>query len=88
MSIIKTTPGSLLMMLRALKLPAFVAHHAAIAASGEKEGVGFDEFLKRLCEIEMAERAQRKTERLLKISGLPKDKTLATLEQGRIAAAA
>lgn len=88
MSVIKKTTESLLMMLRALKLPGFAANHAALAKSAEKEGIGFDEFLKRLCEIEMAERAQRKTERLLKSSCLPKDKTLATLDQARIAAAA
>ena len=75
-------------MLRALKLPAFAAHYGVLAVSAEKEGIGFDEYLKRLCETEMAQRAQRKTERLLKMSGLPKDKTLATLNQGRLTSAA
>lgn len=84
----KKSADALAIMLHALKLPAFAAHYGALAESAEKEGIGFDEYLKRLCETEMAQRVQRKTERLLKMSGLPKDKTLATLNQGRISSVA
>ncbi len=87
-AVIKKSTESLLMMLRALRLPGFAAHYASLAKTSEKEGIGFDEYLKRLCETEMAERSQRRTERLLKICGLPKDKTLATLDQSRLATAA
>jgi len=87
MTTLKKTTESLLMMLKSLRLPGFAAHYASLAKSAEKEGIGFDEYLKRLCETEIAERGQRKTERLLKISGLPKDKTLATLDQTRLPAA-
>ena len=87
-TVIKKSTESLLMMLRALKLPGFAAHYAALAKAGEKEGIGFDEYLKRLCETEITERTQRRTELRLKNSGLPKDKTLATLDQVRLASAA
>lgn len=83
---IKRASESVLMMLRALKLPGFAAHYAALAKTAESEGIGFEEYLKRLCETEMTERSQRRTERLLRLSGLPKDKTLATLDQSRLAA--
>lgn len=72
------------MRLRALKLPAFVAHHAEVAEEAEKQGWSFGQYLDHLTEIEFAERRTRKIERLLKQSGLPPDKTLGTLEQARL----
>jgi DNA replication protein DnaC len=72
------------MRLRALKLPAFVAHHAEVAEKAEKQGWGFRQFLEHLTDLEFAERRARKIERLLKQSGLPLEKTLGTLEQGRL----
>jgi DNA replication protein DnaC len=85
---IKKSSESLTLLLHALKLPGFAAHYLSLGKSAEKEGLGFDDYLKRLCETEITERRQRKTERLLRISGLPKDKTLATLDQSRLGAAA
>lgn len=67
------------MRLRALKLPAFVAHHAEIAKRAEEQGWSFGQYLEQLTEIEFAERRTRKIERLLRQSALPFEKTLGTL---------
>jgi len=72
------------MRLRALKLPAFVAHHAEVAEKAEKQGWGFRQYLEHLTELEFAERRTRKIERLHKLSGLPSEKTLGTLDQARL----
>lgn len=74
------------MRLRALKLPAFVAHHAEVAARAEKQGWSFRQYLEHLTDLEFAERRTRKIERLLKQSGLPPEKTLGTLDQARLPA--
>jgi len=80
-------PQSLAALLRGLKLPSFVAHHEELAAKAEKGGWSFVDFLRALSELETEERARRRVERLLKGSGLPPDKTLATLESSRLPAA-
>jgi DNA replication protein DnaC len=75
---------SLVMRLRTLKLPSFVSHHADLASRAEREGWGFNQFLKELVELELNERRARRVERLRKSSGLDPDKTLATLDQARL----
>lgn len=71
--------ASLSLRLRSLKLPAFVEHHEEIAVRAEREGIGFQDCLGQLVEIELAGREERKVARLLKRSGLPTEKTLANL---------
>ena len=73
-------------LLRALKLPGFVAHFRPVAEQAEREGWGFERYLHQLAEIELDERSRRKIERLLKRSKLPSDKTLATLDLDRLPA--
>jgi DNA replication protein DnaC len=73
-------------LLRALKLPGFVRAHSEVAEQAEREGWGFDRYLHHLAEIEVEERRCRRIERLLRASGLPFDKTLATLELSRLPA--
>lgn len=70
---------SLEMLLRALKLPGFAAHHMEQAKQAEKQGVSHAAFLRALVELELEERRTRRIERLLRASGLPTEKTLATL---------
>ncbi len=70
-------------LLRALRLPAFVAHWADVARRAEEQGWSFHQYLYELAECELAERRQRRIERLHKQSGLPKEKTLGTLEMSR-----
>ena len=52
-------------MLRRLKLPTFAAQHAAQSALAANEGWSCDQYLLRLCEMEINERETRKRERLL-----------------------
>ncbi len=77
---------SLALQLRALKLPSFVAHHAELASEAEQGGWSFSAYLLELCELELRERQERKIERLRRGSHLPAEKTLATLDQSRLAA--
>lgn len=72
------------MLLRALKLPAFAAHHAEIARQAEREGWTLESYLRHLVELELSERKERKIQRLRKDSELPSDKTLATLDPERL----
>jgi len=71
-------------LLRALCLPAFVAHRKDVAGKAEKAGWSFDQFLHHMAEMEVEERKRRKTERMLKASCLPTGKTLATLDPARL----
>jgi len=80
----QTTSPSLGMMLRQLRLPSFVTHHAEIAQQAEQQGWTLTHYLQHLAEMELEDRDQRRIERLLKRSGLPKDKNLGALELGRM----
>lgn len=73
----------LALMLRTLKLPTFAAMHEQVALQGGRDGWTLGQSLRHLCELEIEERRTRKIERLLKASGLPPDKTLATLDSKR-----
>jgi DNA replication protein DnaC len=79
--------AGLAMKLRALKLPAFVTHHAELAGRAETEGWPFDRFLDGLADLELEERTRRRIERVLKAAHLPPEKTLATLDLARLPAA-
>ena len=80
------TPDGLPVLLRALKLPSFVQHNEEFSTRAEKEGWSHRAYLRRLVEIELADRERRKIERLRKRSGLPSEKTLDTLETNRMPA--
>jgi len=71
--------GSLGLRLRHLKLPAFVEHHEDVAVLAEREGIGFQDCLGQLVELELAGREERKVARLRKRSELPTEKTMANL---------
>lgn len=74
------------MMLRMLRLPSFASAYAELATRGEQEGWSFGQYLHRLCELEVAERGDRRIARNLKASGLPAEKTLATLDTTKLPA--
>ena len=80
MSAAQTLP----VLLKGLKLPAFAHHFEQIAEQAEQQGWSFTDFLRTLCELELAQRRERRIERNLRASKLPMDKTLATLEQDRL----
>lgn len=75
---------SLPVLLRSLKLPGFVAHHADLAARARDQGWSFETYLRQLVDIEVENRAVRRLERNLKASKLPADKTLANLDRDRL----
>jgi len=77
---------SLAMLLRGLKLPAFVRHAEEVAQKAESEGWTFGHYLHHLAELEIEERRQRRTERYQRSSDLPKEKTLALLTRSRLPA--
>lgn len=78
------TAEQLKVLLRALKLPSVHANHETMAATAEREGWTFVRYLLDLLELEVADRRTHRIERLLRQSGLPGDKTLATLNQQRL----
>jgi len=71
-------------MLRILKLPSFAANFEAIGVELEQHGWTFGQALRQLCELELHDRRERRIGRLLKASGLPADKTLATLDTAKL----
>jgi len=75
---------SLPVLLRSLKLPGFVAHHAEFADRARDHGWTFETYLRHLVDIEVEDRANRRLERNLKASKLPADKTLTNLDRARL----
>lgn len=72
------------MMLRSLRLPSFVTHYQEAASKAIAEHASHEQYLQHLAEIEHAERKQRRIEKNLKASGLPREKTLAQLDPGKL----
>jgi DNA replication protein DnaC len=75
------THASLVVLLRALKLPTISRCAEDVAAKAEREGWSFGQYLHHLAELEVQERTTRRLERLLRASDLPAEKTLATLDK-------
>jgi DNA replication protein DnaC len=73
-------PESVDVLLRALRLPAFVSNHHEVSVTAEKQGWGFQRYLYHLAQQELDERRRRKVNRLLKKSELPGSKTLSTFK--------
>jgi DNA replication protein DnaC len=72
------------MLLRKLKLPSFLSHYADVARKAESAGWTFEQYLQHLAEVEVSDREERRIERNRKRSGLPADKTLATLKMHKL----
>ncbi len=70
--------------LRQLHLPAFAANHTAQGALAASESWSYDQYLLRLSELELNERGVRKRQKLLQASRLPREKTLASFQRGRV----
>lgn len=70
--------------LKQLRLPTIAANaftHAGLAAN---EGWPYDRYLSELCELELVERSQRRIQRLLADSKLPREKTSDAFDKGRL----
>jgi DNA replication protein DnaC len=77
---------ALMLLLRALKLPAFARYAEEVAGKATREGWTFGRYLQHLAELEVEERRVRRVDRALRDSDLPADKTLATLNRSRLPA--
>ena len=80
----RTAEKNLGMLLRMLKLPSFVASYEELARQAERDGWTHIEYLRRLVELELSERQQRRIERLKKASGLPAEKTVGSLKTEKL----
>ena len=72
------------MMFREFHLPTMAARSSEMMQSAETQNWGYRKLLVGLCEAEAADRRERKRERLLRESGLPKGKTLGNLEESQL----
>ena len=70
--------------LRQLHLPTFVDNYSRQAALATNEDWSYDRYLHGLCKLELEERRQRKIERLLRASKLPREKTWSAFELSRL----
>jgi DNA replication protein DnaC len=70
--------------LRQLRLPEFAAQHSQQSAVAMTENWTYDQYLLRLCQLELQQREVRKRRKLLAASRLPREKTLDNFERGRL----
>jgi DNA replication protein DnaC len=85
-----TTPnrhGDLAALLGRLNLAGMAALFADLALKAAKEGLSHEAYLYELARHEEELRLQRRTERLLRQSGLPREKTFRTLNLARLSPA-
>lgn len=75
--------AELLAMLRDLKLPAMVDQVGEVALKAAKAHLTHEAFLYELAQAEVAQREERRIARLLRQSGLPREKTFRTLQLER-----
>ncbi|MBI3658549.1 MAG: ATP-binding protein [Acidobacteria bacterium] len=59
-------------------------HYGTQGALAAEEGWTYDRYLFRLCEMELDQRAQRKRQRWLQASKLPREKMLTTFDRSRL----
>ena len=75
------------LLLEGLKLAAMAQNFADLALKAAKEGLSHEAYLHELAKREEALRNERRTERLLRQSGLPVEKTFRTFDVGRLSPA-
>jgi DNA replication protein DnaC len=76
--------SQLQILLTQLNLTAMADGLADVALRAAKEGLSHEAYLYELARLEMEERTQRRTTRLLRASGLPVEKTFRTLSLSRL----
>jgi len=72
------------LLLKSLCLPTFAREYATVAARAVREGLSPEGYLLALAEQEAGERSERRVERLLLESKLPRGKSLAGFDVGRL----
>ena len=76
--------GALKLLLRCFRLRGFEENDAQIAEQATKAGLSYEAFLYEVAKVEAEERRNRRVERQLKESKLPREKTLATFDFTRV----
>jgi DNA replication protein DnaC len=71
-------------LLGRLNLAAMAAHFAEVALKAAKEGLSHEAYLYELARHEEELRQERRTERLLRQSGLPREKTFRSFDAARL----
>lgn len=71
---------SLPILLKQLRLPAFVDHHQRYQETAIEQSWGYGRYLAKLCEEEIAQRFQSRIESWTKEAKLPRGKSFATLD--------
>ena len=72
------------MLLKSFKLPTFAREYGSVADSAAREGLTHPAYLLVLARLEAHERADRRTQRLLEESRLPREKSLACFDLSRL----
>ncbi len=67
-----------------LHLPAFRENFSRQATRATQESLSYPQYLLGLCELEVAERRERRIQRFLRESKLPREKTLEALDRTRL----
>ena len=80
-------PETIDILLKELKLPAFIRHYQRHQEQVLAEGYGHVRYLSGLCEQEVAERYQKRVQKWTREAGLPIGKSLANLNLGEFDAA-
>ena len=70
--------------LRQLHLPAFVSNHITHSAQASADGWTYEQYLLSLCELELDQREERRKQKLLVASKLPREKTLSVFDRSRL----
>ncbi len=70
--------------LKQLKMPTIAANALTHAGLASNEGWPHDRYLLELCELELVERRQRRVQRLLLESKLPREKTATIFDKSRL----
>ena len=72
--------------LKELHLPSVAAHYPTYAEEARREGLSYEDYLGALVSLEIEHRRDRRTERWLRESRLPLEKSLETFDQSRLPA--
>ena len=80
----ESSEQTLPMLLKSFKLPTFVREYAAMAEQAAREGQTHPVYLLALATLEAQERNERRRQRLMEESQLPREKNLATFDLGRL----
>jgi len=76
--------ASLPVLLRTLCLGDMARELDRLTEEAGREGWSHEQYLRTLCDVELARRAERRQQRLLKAARLPDGKTMAALDQQRL----